>query len=106
VIKKIILFLLLLLILFSAFVFFYPAPIDPQAWTPPVDVGLTGQYAPNNALSALHKMADGKCNRCEDVAVDSLGNVYAGDVAGNILAFSPVLKTVAFWPIRVGGPWG
>lgn len=90
--KRIGQFLLLLLVLFLAYVVFYPVPIDPQAWTPPVDVGLTGPYAPNEALSALHEMADGQCNRCEDVAVDSVGNVYAGDVNGNILAFSPDFK--------------
>lgn len=91
--KKISLFLLPVLIVFLGYVLFYPVPIDPQAWTPPVDIGLTGQYAPNDALSALHKMADGQCNRCEDVAVDSVGNVYAGDVEGNIIAFSPDFKT-------------
>lgn len=91
--KRIGQFLLLLLVLLLAYILFYPVPIDPQAWTPPTDPGLTGPYAPNNELTKVQKMAEGQCLRCEDVAVDSLGNVYAGAYTGDILAFSPDFKT-------------
>ncbi|GAB2539284.1 SMP-30/gluconolactonase/LRE family protein [Spirosoma aerophilum] len=97
---------LVLVGVFLAYILFYPVPIDPQGWTPQADVGLTGQFAPNHALGALHKMANGQCNRCEDVAVDSLGNVYAGDVDGNILAFSTDFKNRRVLAKTGGRPLG
>jgi sugar lactone lactonase YvrE len=90
--KRILQLLLLLFVLVIGYLCFAPVPIDPEAWTPPVNVGFNGIYAVNNKLEAVKKMADGFCSQCEDVALDSLGNIYAGASDGSILAFSPDFK--------------
>jgi len=81
--------LILAAVLGLVYLLFYPVPIDPEAWTPPTNQGLTGPYAVNDKLTAIRKMADGQCPQCEDCAVDSTGNVYATASDGNILVFSP-----------------
>lgn len=104
--KRILQFLLVLLAITVAYLAFYPVPIDPQAWTPAPDPGLTGLYSPNTKLADVRKMANGQCLRCEDVAVDSLGNVYAGAYTGDIIAFSPDFKTRRVLTNTGGRPLG
>ncbi|WP_435356772.1 SMP-30/gluconolactonase/LRE family protein [Emticicia sp. SJ17W-69] len=90
--KRIKQLLLILLVVAIAYLTLYPVPIDPEAWTPGVNIGFTGIYSPNNELSKIQKMADGQCPQCEDLAIDSSGNVYASASDGRILAFSPDFK--------------
>lgn len=87
-------FILTLILLISAigYLFLYPVPIDPEAWTPQTNVGLTDIYQTNDKLSPIQKMADGQCPDCEDVAVDSNGIVYGGAIDGRIIEFSADFK--------------
>jgi len=78
---------LILFLLLAAYLLFYPVPIDPAVWKAPTAPKLEGKYEANNRLSSLERVYDGLCHHCEDVAVDSMGNVYGGTEDGNILIF-------------------
>lgn len=80
-------FLLLLFAAVALYLALAPIPIDPVAWTPQPNPGFTGVYAPNERLAAIEKKADGLCAECEDIAVDSSGNIYGGAANGDILVF-------------------
>jgi len=86
-VKKIILGLLSIFLVFIAYLLLAPTPIDPIAWTPPKAPTLTGTYQENDRLSKMDILFDGECFQCEDVAIDSSGNVYGGEVNGNIIVF-------------------
>ena len=64
-----------------------PSPIDPVAWTPPKAPELTGVYQQNNQLSNLEIIYKDQCQQCEDVAIDSIGRIYGGQVNGDIVVF-------------------
>lgn len=85
--KNFFLFLLLLLILIVAYFVFTPSPIDPVAWTPPKAPELTGVYEKNDKLSKLDILFSGQCDKCEDVAIDSMGRIYGGQLNGDIIEF-------------------
>lgn len=70
-----------------AYLCFWPTPIDPEAWTPPVAPALEGQYAPNDALSKVKRLGQGAFIGAEDVAVDSQGRIYAGSIDGKVFRF-------------------
>ena len=84
-IKKIGLTLLALLVLIIAYFVFWPSPIEPEAWTPPIAPTLSGPYQKNNKLEALEILYAGQCNKCEDIAVDSMGRIYGGQLNGDIV---------------------
>lgn len=67
----------------------WPVPIDPVAWTPPPDLGLTGPYARNDILSQaeLYPLAGGYGP--EDTALGPDGLTYAGLADGSVIRFSP-----------------
>ena len=83
--KKIGLTILFLLLLIIAYFVFWPSPIDPVAWMPPTAPELTGQYQKNEKLSALEVLYQGQCDKCEDIAVDSMGRIYGGQINGDII---------------------
>ncbi|MCP3957484.1 MAG: SMP-30/gluconolactonase/LRE family protein [bacterium] len=62
-----------------------PAGIEPLAWAPPGPPALEGPLAPNTALRAVERIAEGKIHGPEDVAVDSAGRIYAGTDDGLIV---------------------
>ncbi len=72
-----------------AYLLLYPVPIEPAKWTPPAAPALTGKYAPNDKLAAIKHLFDGKCQGCEDVAVDSTGTIYGGNEGGDIMKMTP-----------------
>ena len=80
-------YLLAALLLLMAWMFFYPVPIEPAAWLPPANPGLSGPFAPNTYLDGLEHRYAGQCAQCEDVAIDSLGRVYGGTSDGKIIRF-------------------
>jgi sugar lactone lactonase YvrE len=85
--KKIALFFFVFLFTLIAYFAFTPSPIDPIAWEPPKAPALEGQYQKNNDLSGLEILFPGACEKCEDVAIDSMGKIYGGELNGNIIEF-------------------
>lgn len=80
--------LLLLLVLLSAYLLFWPTPIQPQVWNPPQAPELTGVYAPNEILKSAQRFGVDVGIGPEGVAVDAAGRVYAGYTDGRIVTFS------------------
>jgi sugar lactone lactonase YvrE len=83
-------FLAVLLGILAACLSFWPVPIDPVAWTPPEDVGKTGPFAANDALTALTRIAEGKGIGPEDTTVGPAGWLYTGYADGRIVRINPV----------------
>ena len=80
--------LLVIVVLSLAYLFLWPVPINPVAWTPPAAPELTGTYAENAELSKTQRLPiDG--NKPEDVAFDAQDRIYCGDDAGRIFRFQP-----------------
>ena len=90
--KSILLVLACLLGIIVLYLLLWPVAIDPVAWTPPPAPPLTGQYQANDALAKTERLsldndgaAAGKGFGPEDVALDSLGRIYAGLDDGRII---------------------
>ena len=77
--------LLLFLLLFFAYMLFWPVPIEPGTWAPPPAPQLEGDYAENQLLAVARNLFEGQCVHCEDVAIDSLGHIYGGAENGDIV---------------------
>lgn len=84
--SRIIWAIVLLVLIAITYLTLYPVPIEPGAWTPPADPGLTGKYAPNEKLREVQKKGD--CPKCEDIAIDDQGNVFASADDGRIIVFN------------------
>ncbi len=63
----------------------WPVPVDPVAWTPPADEGLTGAYTPNDILRAARAVELDGHSGPEDIALGPDGSVYASMQDGVIL---------------------
>ena len=59
------------------------APAQAVVWQPPPNAGLTGAFAPNQALAAINELPVGFAP--EHVACDETGNLYTGIEGGAIL---------------------
>lgn len=59
------------------------APVQAEAWQPPPNPGLTGVFAPNQALSAVSEIAVGPAP--EHVACDTEGRLYTSLEGGAVL---------------------
>src|SRR4030042_4218741 len=75
--------------LFVLYLFFWPVPMDPAAWTPPKAPALTGVYQSNSLLAAVQRLGSGACRGPEDVALDTEGRVYSGMIDGRIFRLDP-----------------
>jgi sugar lactone lactonase YvrE len=69
------------------YLLFWPTPVDPESWSAPENPGYTGQFAENTKLSAVD-ILHLSCKACEDVAIDSKGNIYGAAVDGRILKYT------------------
>jgi sugar lactone lactonase YvrE len=88
--KKLVTAIILLIIGSAlAYLFFFPVPITPAAWTPPAAPTLTGQYERNTRLSPVEKLSLGDGHKPEDVALDAQGRIYAGLEDGRIMQLQP-----------------
>lgn len=85
--KKII--ALLVVVAIAAYLLFWPVPIQPVAWQAPQAPALTGLYALNSKLSAVHTLAVNQGIGPEDVAIDAGGNLYVGYQDGRLVRFDP-----------------
>src|SRR5258705_3703786 len=88
-IKRLALFLILVIAALVLYVILTPVPITAAAWTPPVAPTLTGQYQENSRLAAIQKLSLGDGHHPEDVALDAEGYIYAGFDDGRIIQLRP-----------------
>src|SRR5258705_1953976 len=88
-IKRLALFLVLVIAALVLYVVLTPVPITPAAWTPPVAPTLTGQYQENSRLAAVQKLSLGGGHYPEDVALDAEGYIYGGFDDGRIIQLRP-----------------
>lgn len=98
--KRVIFIVLAVIILTIIAFLLMPSPIDPVAWSPPKAPELTGVYQQNNQLSNLEIIHQDQCQQCEDVAIDSMGRMYGGQVNGDIVVFDKDNRTVL---VNTGG---
>lgn len=68
---------------------FWPAPIDPVAYTPPAAAPLTGPVAPNTKLQSADILFAGQIDGPEDVEVTDDGRIFAGLADGRIVLATP-----------------
>ena len=59
------------------------APVEAESWSPPLNPGLSGAYAPNQALAALTPLPVGPAP--EHVACNASGDLYTGLEGGDIM---------------------
>lgn len=71
----------------AAYLFFWPVPIDPIAWTPSPNPGQTGAFAQNADFRSLQKLIAEAGLGPEDVARGADGFFYTGLQDGRILRF-------------------
>jgi sugar lactone lactonase YvrE len=83
--KKLIISISIILIIFVAIVVLLPAPISPVAYVPSQPQALKGVMAANKLLQKAELLALGQINGPEEVAVDSQGRVYGGTQDGKIM---------------------
>lgn len=91
--KKFLLLIGLIILALVLYLALIPSPIDPVAWTPPVNKGFTGAFKANEDLDKLEYFINDECVGCEDLAFDSTGQyMYSGEVDGDILRFDMMTK--------------
>jgi len=87
--KRVGLFILIILALALAYLLLAPVPIAPAAWNPPAAPALTGQYQQNTRLSGIQRISIGDGHKPEDVALDADGKIYGGFEDGRIMVVQP-----------------
>lgn len=75
----------ILLIAAVLYLFLWPVPVNPSAWTPAPAPELRGQYEQNTKLKGTERLAVGEGFAPEDLALDSMGRIYAGLNDGRIV---------------------
>jgi sugar lactone lactonase YvrE len=84
-VRRLVLVVILLVAVAAAYLTSWPVPIEPVAWNPPQAPELTGPYAPNSDLEAAQRLLEGRGVGPEDVAFDSVGNLFCGFQGGAIV---------------------
>lgn len=87
--RKLLLILLVLISVLLLYLFTWPVPVTPLAWTPPAAPALEGVYAQNSRLAAIERLSLGSGFGPEDVAIDSEDRIYCGVEDGRIMRFQP-----------------
>lgn len=99
--KRIFQLLGILFLIGIAYLLFYPVPIDPGVWQADPIPALEGKFAANDRLKSTEYKFKGQCYKCEDIAVDSSGNIYGGSEHGEIVQFTPAGKRTEL--VNTGG---
>jgi sugar lactone lactonase YvrE len=73
------------LLALSYFLFWPASPKPIGTFVAPRAPALTDGYTPNNLLQAVERFGEGSCLGPEDIAVDTLGRIYAGMADGRIV---------------------
>jgi len=90
--KRLLLLLGALCAIVLLYLFFWPVPISPQAWSPPPAPPLSGQYQQNSRLAGVERLSlgtgatrPGTGFAPEDVALDAQNRIYSGLDDGRIM---------------------
>ncbi len=62
--------------------------MTPVKWIPPIDQGFVDAFQQNDYLVSTQYLFEGKCHKCEDVAIDKDGNIYGGSEEGDLIRFN------------------
>lgn len=89
VLKRLLLFVILLIAAAIAYLLLWPVPIAPAAWTPPLAPSLTGVYQQNDRLAGTERLSLGTGFAPEDVAIDAENRIYTGMDDGRIMRLQP-----------------
>lgn len=73
----------------SAYLCFWPVPIEPVSWAAPTPPGFTGPYAPNARLAGLRTIDIGSEVGPEHIAIGPDGKLYAAMESGILLRMDP-----------------
>lgn len=103
--KKHILVLISVPVIFLILFLLQSPPIDPAPYTPSQAPELTGPLAPNTLLQKAEILAQGKINGPEEVALDGQGRVYGGTQDGKIIRITAE-NTVEVFAETQGRPLG
>lgn len=104
--RKTVLTVIVLAVMLSAYLAFWPIGIEPVAWQPPPAPGYVGVHAPNDRLAALTLVPLGDHHGPEDLAVDDSGRVYLSSQEGDILVLDPGKDTPRVLASTGGRPLG
>src|SRR2546422_1356029 len=85
---------------------FWPAPVDPVAWTPPPAPGYGGPFARNDRLAAMERLSLGADHGPEAVALDAAGRIYTSTREGRILRLRPDGSGAETYADTNGAPLG
>lgn len=105
-IRRLLLFVLILVAAVVLYLLFWPTPISPVAWTPPPTPPLSGNYEANSRLAGVERLSVGTGFAPEDVAVDAEGRVYAGLDDGRIMRLEPDARRATLFADTHGRPLG
>ncbi len=83
--KRLFLVPLVAILIGSLYLFFWPVPITPGAWTPSPAPPLTASYQQNSKLATITKISMGEGFAPEDIAIDSQDRIYAGFDDGRVM---------------------
>ena len=101
--RKILFLLIGLVVLLLLYLFLWPVPIEPVAWTPPEQPGLTGSYAENNYLLDAQLYPLDSRHGPEDTVLGPDGLIYTGLADGSIVRFSPDNGSTLETIVNTGG---
>ncbi|GMV99722.1 MAG: strictosidine synthase [Candidatus Hydrogenedentota bacterium] len=74
-----------LVLLAATYLGFWPVVVEPVAWSPPQAPPLAGEFAANDYLNQVERIAPGIGRGPEDVARDGSGRLYTGLEDGRII---------------------
>jgi sugar lactone lactonase YvrE len=77
--------LIVVLVLLVSYLLTWPVPVEPVSWQAPRDLGLTGQFTENDALSGAPAIALGGFEGPEDAALGADGALYVTTSNGVLL---------------------
>jgi sugar lactone lactonase YvrE len=86
-IRKLLLIVVVLVAVVLIYLFTWPVPVTPVAWTAPAAPALEGVYAQNSKLAAIERLNLPNGFGPEDVAIDSEDRIYCGVADGRLMRF-------------------
>lgn len=104
--KKVLGVLAIIVIAVAAYLLLWPVEIEPVAWNAPQAPELSGQYAANDKLASVERLAQGVATGPEDVAVDELGRIYGAFEDGKIRRFDSDGSNLEVFADTQGRPLG
>lgn len=84
--KKVFQFILAILMLSIAYLFFWPNSLEVHSWDSPINHGYVDEFESNQLMQNV-EIQHKTCAQCEDVAIDKNGNVFGASIDGRILRF-------------------